>query len=152
MMTTEPILTTWDGTGFVPERRHTKRCDAEFVCGERYFVEPIAPRNMAAHRFYFAALRDAWINLPEDQAERFGSPEALRKYALVMTGFRDERTFVAASKAEAFRLAAFMRPMDDTAVISVREAVVRCWTPKSQSVKAMGKTDFYRSKDDVLAF
>lgn len=146
------ILTQWDGQAFVPATRHMKKCDAEYTVGETYFVDPIAPRSQASHNHFFAQLADLWLNLPEDQAERWPNAEALRKYALIMTGYRDERTIVASSKAEAQRIAAFVRPMDETAVVTVKEAVVRVWTAKSQSMKAMGKSDFQKSKDDVLGY
>ncbi len=60
-------------------------------------------------------------------------------------------SFVASSKAEAARIAAFLRPVEDTAVVRVKDAVVIRWTAKSQSMRAMGKDDFQRSKDAVLA-
>jgi len=40
--------------------------------------------------------------------------------------------------------------MDDYAVVVARDAVVVVWTAKSQSMKAMGKVEFQRSKDAVL--
>ena len=58
---------------------------------------------------------------------------------------------MAASRAEALRLAAFIRPMDEYAVVSASEAVVTVWTAQSQSLRAMGKERFKASKDAVLA-
>jgi hypothetical protein len=52
--------------------------------------------------------------------------------------------------AEAQRVAAFVKPLDDYAVIVVREALVSVYTAKSQRIRAMGKHDFQRSKDAVL--
>lgn len=147
-----PILAEWTGEAFKPLSRHAKQCDAEFAIGERYFLEPHAPRSQASHSHYFAALSEAYKNLPEDQADRWPTVDALRKYALIMSSYRDERTIVADSKAAAQRLASFIKPMDEHAVITVRECVVRVWTAKSQSMKAMGKVDFQASKDAVLAF
>jgi hypothetical protein len=49
------------------------------------------------------------------------------------------------------RIAAFLRPVDDTAVVRVKDSVVVRWTAKSQSLRAMGRHDFQRSKDAVLA-
>ena len=48
-------------------------------------------------------------------------------------------------------MAAFVKPMDEFAIVTVSEAVVNVWTAKSQSVKAMGKKDFQASKDAVMA-
>lgn len=78
--------------------------------------------------------------------------EHLRKYALIRTGHRDERTIVCASKAEARRVAAFVKPLDEFALVLVNEASVSVYTAKSQSLRAMGKTAFQQSKDDVLGF
>jgi hypothetical protein len=105
---------------------------------------------MASHRHFFAAVYDAWLNLPEKEAERFASADHLRKYALIRAGFRDERTLTCASKAEALRVAAFVKPMDDYAIVAVSEAVVRVYTAKSQNLRAMGRKVFAESKDAVL--
>ena len=127
-----------------------RRADAQWVVGERYSVEIRQERSAASHRAYFASIAEAWQNLPEDLAERFPTPDALRKFALIRAGFRDERSIVAASKAEALRLAAFIKPMDAYAVVTVKDAVVVVYTAKSQSIKAMGKEDFEKSKAAVL--
>ena len=143
-----PLWFQWDGDNLMP--LHPKLCDKHLVIGERYCMVEHKDRSEASHRQYFAAINEAWSNLPEMDAERFATPEALRKYALIRAGWRDERTIVCASKAEAERVAAFVRPMDEHAVVTFREAVVRVWTAQSQSYRAMGKTDFQKSKDDVL--
>ena len=145
-----PQVFQWDGEVMRPMR--PKLADQSFVVGERYTLDVFQPRSMASHNHYFATLAELWRNLPEDQAERFPTDEAFRKHCLIMTGYRDEQTFVASSKAEAIRLAAFLRPIDDTAVVVVKDCVVRRWTAKSQSMRAMGAKEFRQSKDDVLAY
>lgn len=145
-----PIIYSWDGETMVPLPRFHKRCDEVFVVGETYTLVPHEERSGVSHRHYFACVKSAWDNLPELEAERFPTPDHLRKFALIKAGYRDERTFVAASKAEAVRLAAFMRPMDQYAVVIVSNAVVTVYTAKSQSMKAMGKKEFQRSKEAVL--
>ena len=140
----------WTGEAMVPARGFQRRADAAFVVGETYRLEPVEDRSAASHRHYFAAINEAWANLPEHMAERFPTPEHLRKWCLVKTGHADSRQIVASSKAEALRLAGFIRPMDEYAVVSVADAVVTVWTARSQSVKAMGKAAFQQSKDDVL--
>lgn len=148
-----PILCHWDGESFIPASpAWAKRADDRYVVGERYYVELSEERSINSHRHFFASIAEAWKNLPDDQAMRFPTPDHFRKHGLIMTGWRDERTFVCASHAEALRFAAFVRPMDEYAVIVVREAVVKVWTAKSQSTKAQGKKDFQKSKDDVLAW
>ena len=151
-MSTAPILATWDGDNFQPLRRFRKTCDALFIIGCRYRVQIEEERSAKSHAHFFATLHDLWLSLPDDQAERFQSVEALRKYALIKGGFADSRQFVAASKAEAQRLAAFIRPCDEYALIQVREATVTVWTAQSQSRKAMGAKDFQRSKEAVLEY
>ena len=124
--------------------------DKHFVVGMEYMLVPHEERSMRSHRFYFASVNEAWKNLPEDMAERYPTADHLQKWALIKAGYRDERSIVAASKAEAQRIAAFIKPMDEYAVVVVREAVVRVYTAKSQSTRAMGKAEFGASKEKVL--
>jgi hypothetical protein len=145
-----PITYQWNGEAMVPMRRFQKACDQQFVIGEFYRLEPIEERSAQSHRHYFACINDAWLNLRDEMAGRFITPEHLRKYALVKAGYCDERTIVCSSKAEAHRLAAFIKPMDEFAVVLVFDATVRVYTAKSQSLRAMGKKDFQESKDKVL--
>jgi hypothetical protein len=140
----------WEGDVFMPLRRFAKACDAEFTIGELYRLEAVAERSAKSHSHYFACVADAWANLPDDQAAQFPTSEHLRKWALIKAGYRDERSIVCASKAEAQRVAAFIKPMDEYAVVVVREAVVLVLTAKSQSTKAMGGKDFQDSKTKVL--
>lgn len=146
--TIPPIVFDWDGEVMKP--RHPRIADRHFVVGMEYVLAPVEDRSMRSHRHYFASINEAWQNLPEALAERFPTAEHLRKYALIRAGYRDERSIVASSKAEAQRLAGFIRPMDDFAVVTVNGAVVTVYTAKSQSMRAMGKADFQASKDAVL--
>lgn len=145
-----PMLFDWDGESMVP--KVPALADKHFVAGQTYMLEERQARSLQAHNHYFASLAEAWANLPEDIAERFPTMDHLRKFALIRTGFRDERTFACSSKAEAQRLAAFMKPMDEFAVILSHEATVTVYTAKSQSMKAMGKAEFQRSKEAVLDY
>ena len=150
-MSDAPIPMRWMGDSFVPLNAHWQReADKALVVGEVYRVTTVEERSAASHRHMFAALNSAWMNLPEDQAERFATAEHLRRFALIKAGYCDERSIVCASKAEAQRVAAFIRPMDDFAIVTISEAVVRVFTAKSQSVRAMGKADFQASKQAVL--
>ena len=145
-----PITYTWNGECHVPLPRFAKLCDAQFVIGEQYRLVVHEDRSANSHRHYFAALHEAWQNLPEEHAERFPTSEHFRKWLLIHTGYRDERSIVCASKAEAQRVAAFVRPADEYAVVSVNECAVIFWTAKSQSMRAMGKKEFGESKQAVL--
>jgi hypothetical protein len=147
-----PLLFRWEGDSFVPIRRHAKDCDARFTIGEHYALEEVKERSSKSHAQYFAAVNDAWLNLPDGIAEKFPTAEHLRKHALIASGYFDKRSIQAASKAEALRLAAFIRPMDEYAIVTVSAALVEVYTAKSQSYKAMGKAEFQASKQAVLDY
>ena len=147
----QPILMTWDGEALHPRSaRWAAVCDQQLVVGQTYRVAEIKDRSTSSHSHYFAAVAEAHANLPEDQAERFQTADHLRKWCLIKTGWADQRQIVCASKAEAQRVAAFVRPMDEYAIVTATEAVVTVFTAKSQSYRAMGKKDFQKSKQDVL--
>lgn len=149
-MSAPPLQFQWDGEAMVP--KVPRLADAHFVVGEVYTLEERQTRSLQTHNHYFASLTEAWTNLPEEAAERFPTVDHLRKFALIRSGFRDERTFVCASKAEAQRLAAFIKPIDEFALIVSHEATVTVYTAKSQSMRAMGKSDFQKSKEAVLDY
>lgn len=149
-MSPVPIPYQWDGEAMAPASTYRRRCDQEFVIGEFYHLVPHEDRSPASHAHYFASITEAWRNLPEALTEQFPTTEHLRKNALIRAGYADERSIVCASKAEALRVAAFIKPMDDYAVVVVSEAVVKVFTAKSQSMRAMGKVQFQASKEAVL--
>ena len=142
----------WDGDAMVPRKGFAKRADAMFVIGQTYIMAEEQERSSASHRHQFAWLREAWASLPDDLTERFPTSEHLRKWCLVKTGYADSRQIVCASKAEARRLASFIKPMDEYAVVTVSESVVTVYTAKSQSVRAMGAKVFQASKQAILDF
>ena len=151
-MTTATITYTWDGEAFVPRSRFAKICDRIFVVGADYPLVVEEPRSSASHRHFFAQVTDLWRNLPEHLSEDFPSSEHLRKYALIKAGYCDKRSIVCASKAEALRIAAFIEPIDEYALVTVSEAVVTVYTAQSQSTRAMGAKVFQQSKDAVFDF
>ncbi|MCL4218787.1 MAG: hypothetical protein KJ052_17525, partial [Candidatus Hydrogenedentes bacterium] len=143
-----PLHFRWDGESMIPFR--PRLADQHFVIGETYCLIEHHDRSANSHRHFFAVIADAWRNLPDDMLPEYPTAEALRKKMLVKVGYADERSIVCASKAEAQRVAAFIKPMDIYAVVVVREAVVRVFTAQSQSVKAMGAKVFQESKQAVL--
>lgn len=150
-MTDKPILMQWNGDGFTPASPYWAReADKLFVIGQKYALVEHQDRSMNSHRHYFAAVNEAWQNLCDDMAGQFPSADHLRKYALIKAGYFNSQTLVCSSKAEAIRIAAFIRPADEYAIVRAEGAVVTRFTAKSQSVKAMGREDFQRSKDAVL--
>jgi CRISPR/Cas system Type II protein with McrA/HNH and RuvC-like nuclease domain len=147
---TAPVIFTWDGDVMVPLLRFKRLCDKEFTVHEQYPLVVQEERSRVSHAHYFASVNEAWANLPEAVAEQFPTSEHLRKYALIKAGYADERSIVCSTKAEAQRVAAFIKPMDAYAVVVVKEAVVKVFTAKSQSVKSMGRDEFQDSKQKVL--
>lgn len=150
-MTDIPLTFRWDGEAMVPASSYwAARADRQYVVGAVYRMVEHHDRSGDSHRHYFAALKNGWDNLPDDKLDEYPTPEHLRKKLLVWCGYSDERSIVCASKAEAQRVAAFVKPSDPYAVVTVREAVVRVFTAQSQSVKAMGAKAFQESKQAVL--
>lgn len=148
-----PINFRWDGEAMHPvSPRDAKASDETFVVGERYALAPVESRSTASHNHYFACIKDGWDNLPDSELDRFPSPEHLRKFALVKSGYANQSQIIASSRAEAVRLAAFIRPIDTYAIVTVTGCVVTSYTAQSQSIKAMGRAVFQESKHKVLNF
>lgn len=115
-----PVAVRWDGDAFVPiSQRFARQAGKDFVIGEVYHMVTEEPRSAKSHRHYLAAVTEAWRSLPESMDGRFPTADHLRAFALCMTGYRDERHIVCASRAEALRVAAFIRPMNEFAIGSV---------------------------------
>lgn len=144
------ILFRWDGDHMVPERRFVHRCDREFVVGELYRMEAVEERSRASHNHYFAAVNEAWKNLPEDLAEQYPTDDHLRRRALIDAGFYDEAIIDCETERAAQNVAAFVAKRDGFALVIIRDQYVIVRTAKSQSVKAMGAKVFQASKQAVL--
>jgi hypothetical protein len=149
MNTPPPIACRWDGEAFRPLPRLARLADEHYAIGEVYHLVVEKERSPKSHRHYFAMIKEAWENLPEDEL-RFPTSEHLRKWALIRAGFCDHKQIVCATKAEAVRWTPVLAAADTYAVVVPRGPVVTVYTAKSQSVKAMGAADFQASKDAVL--
>jgi hypothetical protein len=147
-----PQFFTWDAEHSVMIPKRKSFADRAYVDGETYRLGVIEERSVNSHNHLFACVAECWMNLPDDKALEFSTPEALRKHALIMTGHREERRLVCSSPAEARKVAAFIQPRDDYAIISVNGPIVIEWRAKSMSKKAMGGPTFQRAKTDVLDF
>ena len=147
---TAPLFFFWEGDAFRPIPRHAKECDKRFVIGQSYCLDEIHDRLPRSHRHFFAAVHEGWMNLPETISGDFPTAEHLRKHALIRSGFHDKRSLVASSKAEALRLAAFVEPMDEYAIVTILGSMVEVYTAKSQSNRAMERGEFQKSKIAVL--
>ena len=144
------LICEWTGDGFTPLQRFKAEADKTLVVHERYVIDTIEERSARSHRQYFARIKDYWMSLPDAMLDRFPTPEHLRKYCLIKAGYADSRSIVEASKAAALRLAAFLRPIDEFAIVTIEQCVVTIWTAKSQSHKSMDKATFQESKDAVF--
>lgn len=146
-----PVVFQWDGDNMVPLPRFKQLCDRQYVVGEEYPLTLLERRSMASHNHFFAAVAEAWKNLPEDVAKRFPTADHLRKWALVQVGFAKERTIVCDSERHARECAATVRVLDEFAVIRVEKNIVHVWIAASQSTAAMPtREDFMASKSAVL--
>ena len=153
-MASAPIPLRYEGDGDfrVMSNFWMARADKEFVVGEVYKMVEHHDRSDASHNHYFAAVKNGFDNLPDHMKGEYPTVEHLRKKALIRCGYRNERDIVLSSMAEAERVAAFMRPMDDYSIVVPVNCVVRVWTAKSQKKSAMDAKEFQQSKTDVLDF
>ena len=144
-----PIKCVWRDGVLVPDGDRVARyCEEQFGEGEVIILERHEERSDATHRHYFACLKEAFDNLPEGD-NRFPTVEALRHWALIRAGYCTENSIVCDTNDQAQLVASFMGNSEGT-IIVVRGNVVKKYTAKSQSVKAMNKDEFQRSKVDVL--
>lgn len=146
-----PLPFRWDATARVMVPLRPRVTEAAFGDGQVVDLAEHHDRSHASHGHYFACVNEAFRNLPEHLDGQFEDADHLRKWSLIKAGYRDERTMVCSSRAEALRVAAFLRPVDKHAIISVAGSTVVEFTAKSQSMKAMGKVQFQASKDAVLS-
>jgi hypothetical protein len=154
-MSAPPIPYVWTTDvypegAFVPRPAFARRAAEAFGAGEVVVLAPHEPRSKRSHDHFFAVVHEAWLNLPELGAHRFPTEDHLRKFALIRTGWRDERSIYIGSKAAAGRVAAFIRQYDDFAIVDASGPTITVWTAKSQTLKAMGPRDFQTSKTDVI--
>jgi hypothetical protein len=146
-----PLSYRWSGDSFQITPRHAKAADEQFVIGQAYCLEVVEERSSKSHAHFFAAVNAAWLSLPEGIADQWPTSTHLRKWCLIKAGFHNHRSIVAKSRAEALRLAAFIKPMDDYAVVVTTDCVINVYTAKSQKHRAMNKQEFAASKEAVLA-
>lgn len=138
----------WRDGAFLPHNNLMDYCFETFNEGEIVVFERHEERSTASHNHYFACVQEAWNNLPE-QDERFPTPDALRKWALIRSGFCTKTEVVLDTPEQAHTVASFTGNSEGV-IIVVRENIVVKYTAQSQSVAAMGKTEFQKSKDLVL--
>ena len=149
MTAARPMRFRWTGEAMAPFA--LPWAQQRFQAGRAYLLDVREERSRRSHNHFWAALQTGFDNLPEQHAMRFPTRDHLKAHLLIQTGYRNERTVVLSSKADAQKAAAFMRSANEFAVVVAHEATVVEMTPKSISEKAMGKAEFQRCKTAVLA-
>jgi len=115
-------------------------------------------RDRSALRGFMATVKELWDSMPErfDNVPFARSPDTFRKHALIKTGHCDVDTFCFNTPDEARRkltnIGYMARMAHGYTIIKIDGPVIHCITPHSQSLKAMGKEKFNKSKADVLDF
>lgn len=174
-MRMQPVVFKWmdvvlPGGGviraMVPHPRYAKAAEKQFVDGQEYPMIPSEERSAASHSHYFAAVNEAFKNMPENVADRWLNPQHMRKWALMDIGLYDEKEIEFDTKRDAMRFARHYRNWDMSLPLNERDysrlfvpakkingtfkVIVR--TAKSQSRAAMGKQAFEDSKKAVLDY
>lgn len=139
---------TWNGEAMVP--RSQRLADKAYTVGENYLLVTHEDRSTATHNHEFAWLKEAWLNLPENLADEFPTPEHLRKRALIDGGFYDQTIIDAGTNAAALRVASVIRAREEFSLVIVRGPAVVIRTAKSQSRRSMNKQEFQASKTAIL--
>ena len=140
MTTPPPIIFCWDGDAMVPHARFSRLAESSFTAGHAYRMIVQEERSPASHKQYFAAVHEAWMNLPEHLQLAFPTEDHLRKYALIKAGFCDVR-HVAGNRHVA---------VNGYAIVCEEDGVTTIYEAKSQGYKSMGKAEFQRSKEKVI--
>lgn len=145
----------WTGEAMVPPPGFARRCDEAFVIGQRYTMVEVLERSGVSHRHFFVLVREAWMNLPEADAQRFLNADILRKHALIRAGYCDVTTTVCKFKTEAQRMAGALQAQaahqDDYVIVTVSGKVVTSYRAKSMKMLSMDKATFQAAKDAVLS-
>lgn len=146
--------------GMVPVVRYRNVAKRAYHLGAEYPLVIQETRSRAAHNRYFAALNEAFDNLPEGIAARWQNFDHFRKWLLIESGWYTEKEFAfhgRTAKRDAHRLSTFIRT--DT-----EEEYLRIWVTevnptlykvivrraKSQDHQHMDKQAFKESSDAVL--
>lgn len=151
-MAAPPLLFRWDGEAMWPRPAFVREANRQFVVGETYRMGEFEDRSDSSHAHQFAWLNEAWKSLPERVAAEFPTPTALRKRALIETGFFNETRLDVGTHEAAITVASTLRAMDEFLWIVVRGHVVVMREAKSQKRTAMKKDEFQLSKDAVLGW
>ena len=150
------IRARWNGDALVPSGHSLAMARQLMEPGDTVIVEIDHPRSPQTHKHQFAEIADAWRHLPESLQDKpwAVNPETLRKYALIVTGYRNTYQIDCGTKASADRVGKALQAAEagkhGFAIAQAKGPVVTVWTPESQSMRAMGGKRFQESKQKVL--
>lgn len=137
-----------------PIPRMRRLADDQYVAGEEYPLDLLHNASDRSRRHYFASVKNAWDNLPDEIALQYPTPEHLRKKALVACGYATHRVLVLASPKEARKAGTEMRQIDPYAVLEISGNVLNIWQARSQQQSkmkgGMSAAEFKESKKAVL--
>lgn len=151
-MRIRPVMFEWtDDEVMVPVARFKPLAVRQFAVGEQYALAPVENIPGASRGGFFAAVAEAWKNLPEDDA-RFPTREHLRKRALVHAGWAMHTQFVLDTPKDAMTMAQGLRRADEYAVIKVSGPCVDMWTAKSIAGGAITAEEWKDIKPRALDF
>lgn len=145
-----PLRYTGNGDFSAANAYHARALDKALVIGEVLTWERMEARSTESHNHYFAAIHEAWINLPETVAGEFPNPESLRKYALIKAGYCTVKKVACLTASAANELTTYLLSIDSFLLCEVYGNVATVYRAQSQSMKAMGKKEFQKSKQAVL--
>lgn len=149
-MELETIAFVWDGSAMIPLDRFRGLARRQYRPGTEYALSVWRGRSDISHRHYFACLKQAWLNLPEEWAQEFPSPEYLRKWCLIREGYATHRQFACATPDDVRNAIDMIRDIDPYASIRVRDRVIDAWFAASQDHASMNHEKFQESKDRVF--
>jgi hypothetical protein len=141
---TSPIIMIWNGEQMEPHPRFSRLAEQSFTSGHAYRMVVEEERSRASHNQYFAAVHEAWMNLPERLQIGFPTETHLRKYALIEAGFCTVKRVLKGARVTIDRYAVI--DTDDHGGVTVYEAL----SQKTRGPGAMSATDFKKSKQLVL--
>lgn len=140
----------WMGDSFRPI--HPALADKHFVIGEQYTLSETQDRSDVSHSHYFSCLQYAWINLPEDQVDKFPTVEHLRSRALIACGYHNTRQIVLHDPRDALKMAFHITEDDSHDVVTVIDNIVTIVRATSQNYKSMNRKTFQESKEAVIDY
>ena len=118
--------------------------------GEVHGWQMAENRSKATHDHFFAVVNEAWKSLPEELCDDFPSPEHLRKWALIKSGFCTQTDIVCANNDEAIRLVSKVKAMDRYSLVAMDAKTVTIWIADSQRRDAMGREEFQTAKERAI--